>query len=335
MLQGIMNITIIILTHHRIELLKLCLQSIENQLEHPFNIEIKALVNGEDEDSRAFLKNWKTSKNKFEYKLLDKALPVGEARNILINSATGKYLCFIDDDVEIPQNYFQTAAKYIDKYPDADVFGGPDQSKCIKSDFQLILSAVMKSYFAMGPTRARHFKEKKITKGTEINLILCNLWMKKELFEKGFAFPKDYIRNEENILLAEIEKANHKMLYLPDLFVYHERKHDFKKLIRVTYLSGMYRMIGFFDQKNTFHFIFLIPILFIALLISGLVYSGELFLVMIGAYFLVIGILSFKICIQLKKISRFYYAVLFYMIYNFIYPIGLIRGGLYKLRKKL
>ena len=47
-----------------------------------------------------------------------------------------------------------------------------------------------------------------------------------------------------------IKNQNYSMLYIPDLYVYDERKNSIKKLVRANFYSGMYRTIGFFDEKE-------------------------------------------------------------------------------------
>jgi succinoglycan biosynthesis protein ExoA len=327
------KVTVVLLTHHRLELVKLCISSILNQTKHNFEIEIYGLLNGKDEETRIYIENLSKNVENFKYIILEESIPVGEARNKIIEESNSEYLCFLDDDVEIPNNYFEKAQVVIDENKDIDVFGGPDQPKTGGNDFQKILSLVMQSFFAMGPTRLRHTNIHKNEKGSEINLILCNLWMKKELFNNGFAFPKNYIRNEENILLAQLDKANKKLLYIAEMIVFHERKQSIQKLIRVTYLSGKFRTIGFFDEFKSFSMWFLVPQIFIILLISLMVFYTKCFYIACLLYLGFILILSIRISYKARLLHRLHLAMTCFIIYNFIYPIGQFTGYITKMMR--
>ena len=47
------------------------------------------------------------------------------ARNLGIREARGEYLCWIDDDVQVPKHYLQAYADAFVEYPATAVFGGP------------------------------------------------------------------------------------------------------------------------------------------------------------------------------------------------------------------
>lgn len=331
-----MKVTVVLLTHHRLKQVKLCLESIFLNKTDLFEIEIIALVNGKDEKTESYIKSVDRDYENFKYITLEESIPVGEARNEIINKSESEFLCFLDDDVEIPKNYFFSAEKIVKEYPNIDVFGGPDQAKKNGNEFQRILSEVMKSFFAMGPTRLRHTNVHRNELGSEINLILCNLWMRKSLFDEGFGFPKGYIRNEENILMAKLSKAGKKLRYFSDLTVFHERKQSVKKLIRVTYLSGKFRTIGFFDESSTLNIWFFVPqVYMLSLAICGLI-DIKYFGVIALTYLVFITILSIKICKKLKLMNKIYLSVMCYLIYNNIYPLGQFAGYLSKIsnRKK-
>lgn len=284
------------------------------------------LINGLDKAARKYCQNLKLNID-FKYLALDIEKPVGEARNDLIEMATGEYICFLDDDTEVGEDYFKKAEKIISFEGDAEVFGGPDQTKKHSSDFQLILGEVMQTYLAMGPTLKRHkSSNEKIDSADELSLILCNLWIKKSALIEGASFPKGYKRNEENILLAKLKRMNKKILYFSDLIVYHERKNTFKKLMKATYYSGSCRAFGFFDEVDTFRWYFLIPQIGLLTFFTTLLLSPKLFTIIFSIYFLVVLAFSLIVSIKALRIKKFYLAIAFYFIYNFTYPIGMIDG---------
>ncbi len=330
-----MKITVIILTHHRLELVRACLKSIEEQHFVPYELEIVALLNGQDQETFDYLQNYQNLNESFKFSALDQSVPVGEARNILIEHSTGEYICFIDDDVELPPNYFKLASQIIENDSQIDVFGGPDQMKDSSSVFQEVLSSVMESFFAMGPTAKRHSKKFQVQKGSEINLILCNLWMKKEIFSQGYKFPSGFRRNEENILIAHLQRDGKKLIYNPELFVYHERKSSIKKLIKVTYLSGQFRTYGFFKEPATFNFVFMIPQIFLSLFIIFRFMGPAFIKVYCLAYLLTICLIAIFLVRRKFSIPKAISAMLILMSYHFSYSIGQFSGYVKKLREVL
>jgi glycosyltransferase involved in cell wall biosynthesis len=331
--ESIIKISVIILTHHRLDLLRDCLRSLTNQKSHPFRLEILVLINGADVDSVQYLKEESLKNSVLNVSFNNKPKKVGDARNQLIQKASGDFICFIDDDIELPKDYFQKAATYLKQFPDIDGFGGPDQTKDNASDFQEILGEVMKTFFAMGPTAKRHkSKQTKVQRGNEINLILCNLWIKRSIFKEGHSFPASYIRNEENILLAQLDKAGKIFMYFEDLIVFHERKASLQKLIKTTYLSGVYRTIGFFDEKRTIRWYFFVPQI---ILLTGAYFAIVdiiVFIYLIIAYLFLNLAHSFYIVLRLKRITKLYVAMTLYLVYNFIYTTGMFVGYFKKIK---
>lgn len=323
------------MTYKRLSLLTKCIDSIFNQSKNYFDIEVLILINGEDIEALRYLEDKAKLLPAIKFYTQKKPLFVGAARDKLIEKSCCDYLCFIDDDTTLPSDYLKTAAQFIQDYPDAEVFGGPDQTSNHANHFQQVLGAVMETFLAMGPTAKRHNGHKKryILEGSEMNLILCNLWIKKSILKER-NFPSQYIRNEENILLARLKNENRVLYYLPFLTLFHERKNSFNKIIKATYFSGMYRAIGFFDEFKTFNYYFLIPLLFIITLLYTFVFEQKIFLYSFTIYSLIVIANAFIVCHRINLIYKTPLAIIFYLIYNFVYPVGMIVGLLKKIGRK-
>jgi hypothetical protein len=115
------------------------------------------------------------------------------------------------------------------------------------------------------------------------------------------------------------------------MIVFHERKQSIQKLVRVTYLSGKFRTIGFFDEHKTFHFWFLIPQIFLSLLTLLFILSTNYFYIAFSFYLLFILILSINISFRAGLKYKVHLAVICFFIYNFIYPIGQFSGYMTKI----
>ena len=318
------DFSVILLTCKRLELLKSCLASI-GHLENPAKLSFEVLicVNGDDQDSKDYLNN-----QNYEFLSLSSSLPVGEARNKLIKKAKGKFLLFIDDDVELPKNYLLHACAELigDK---TDIFGGPDQSVKSRNHFQYVLNNLMKSYFCMGPTKYRHVETSTQVVADEKSLILCNLWIRGTIFET-YSFPKEYVRNEENLLMSQLKIDGYKFKYINHLLVYHHRKKNLAKLARATFYSGRYRFISILEKPQSLEPIFLVPLLALIFMIIVALISGKLFLLLVSIYLIIV---SFKtLLLNNKKIGlkTLLIGVAIFIVYNWVYAIGELSAILWR-----
>jgi glycosyltransferase involved in cell wall biosynthesis len=254
-----LSLSIIIITHNREQLLTELLEDIYSELS---TAQVIVINNSSKEIS---LKNPNTL-------LINKVHSTpGEARNTGIKAAVNDWILFLDDDVKIPIDYFKDALGFISKSCDAyDIIGGPDQTPPRSSLFSQCLGLCLKSPMTTAKTRHRHSRQNiDITSGDEKNLILCNLWVKRQFIEKNrLRFNKGFFRNEENILITEALRKGARALYKPSLYVYHYRKSNFLSLARSTFSSGRYRAKSFFYARELFDPLFLVPTIWVLYLAS-------------------------------------------------------------------
>ncbi|MCO4754342.1 MAG: glycosyltransferase family 2 protein [Bacteriovoracaceae bacterium] len=316
-----MEVAVLILTHGRVELLKKCLKSITDQQTHPFKLNFHILVNGPDSETVSWLKE-----SGIPYIASTKSIPVGEARNLLLEQISEEYVCFLDDDIILPQDYFAKVGSFIKERPQIDIFGGPDQNTPDSTNFQKCLGLVMESFLATGPTSKRHKTSDDAAElGDEVNLILCNFWAKREVFKQQM-FPKHFRRNEENYLLSILKDKNVAMCRLPSLFVYHNRKSSMAKLVRVLFLAGIYRSVSIVIYPSSFRLIFLINQLFVATFVTLAMVELKFFYILSALYLLIIGVNSLLIAAKTKSVLNIPRAMVLFIIFNFVYPVGQLLG---------
>lgn len=251
-----MKISIIIVTWNRVELLKKCLKSISKDLTK----EIIVVLNGEDQRTRSFLETLPEIKTLF----IKKTTP-GDARNKALSLISGEYVLFLDDDIVLPEDYFNKAYQLIQKRPCADILGGPDAMGPWARGIEKLFSYAIESPFTTGHTVLRHLSDYKFPiNGSEYNLILCNLWIKSSWFKKEkLKFDPTYFRNEENELIKRVFQAGGELVYSKDLFVYHHRKNEISKIIRTYFISGIHRGKLFLKLPQLFDLVFFIPLSFV------------------------------------------------------------------------
>jgi GT2 family glycosyltransferase len=184
-----------------------------------------------------------------------------EARNVGVQHATGDFVVFLDDDACVSEGYFEQAYQALLKYPDVQILGGPDSTFPDAGVREQSIGLALQSPLVTGPTCLRHGGlggNGDSRKADEKSLILCNLWIRREIFlEKGFLFDKRFWRNEENVLLYRLRQE--KMIYVPKLKVYHRRKKKLSQLLRANFNSGYYRVKSVFLYPESFKSVFSLP----------------------------------------------------------------------------
>jgi glycosyltransferase involved in cell wall biosynthesis len=328
-----MNISILIITHKRPKLLQKCLESIHDA-HKSFKVQIIILFNGDRKNYQEYKeKSFPNDNTQIIYTNKKKN---GEARNLAINNSKSDWICFLDDDVEIPINYFDEAKNTIEDHFDVSVFGGPDITNLNPSIVQKAFGLVQQSPLAMGPTYKRHTPVGvKSHKTSEMSLILCNLWIKRSLLGNGpnqFLFNPKVNRNEENILLNSMNNSN--MIYDPKLFVRHYRKNSLRKLLLAISQSGYNRARSFYLAPKNFNFIYAIPAIFCAYLAIILLFPSNGLLLPLSLYFILLIFECSRILFLTKNGIYFFTSFILIPLIHISYGISFFAGALHRLRNK-
>ena len=196
--------TIVIVTRARSALLLSCLKSI-GEASKPFSFEVLIVGNGEEVSLGSEL----GSLNFIPRIITTTRMTPAAARNFALPMTRGQFICFLDDDVEIPPQYFERFQATFSEYPHLDILGGPDRTVERAHWNEKAIGLTLHSPLATATTRFRHGGgsiQKPIPEvSQERQLILCNLWIKRSLFvEQGHRFDERFTRNEENVLLHEL-----------------------------------------------------------------------------------------------------------------------------------
>lgn len=285
-----MKFSIIIVTFNRRNELESCLSSVHAQKSEQ-HFEIIVIYNGETSYVEKMKNNFPTHKSFF--------IPANTpafARNIGISKATGEYLFFLDDDCVLPPDYFSK----INFQEEWDVLGGPDRTPPNPSKLQNLIGLALSSPYCMGPTFRRHSSTLTYIDrdADETELILCNLWVKSEVFNKEHhKFEESLFRNEENFLLKELTLEKKIIYYDPNLYVYHLRKSTLDKLARAIVKSGECRTQNYFKLPLHSELIYFTPIVFSLLFIFWIFNPYSFLTIIFLSYTLVVylyGVLLLK-----------------------------------------
>ncbi len=164
-------------------------------------------------------------------------------RNLGVKESTGKYLAFVDDDVQMPEDWLEKAMKFIEEN-NCDGVSGVDCSIQKGIGYRLA-SAIFFNKLGSG-TDCHYSKKAEQTKF--YNNALCNCMIKREVWEKvgGFNEIADYhVDDTEFFFIAQ--RLGFTFYKYPALILNHERKPFWipylRKLFHSTVWTGINTMV--------------------------------------------------------------------------------------------
>lgn len=210
----------------------------------------------------------------------------GFSRNFGYERANGDYFIVFDSDCIIPPNYLETVDNYL-KNNYLDAYGGPDNAHESFTPIQKAISYAMTSTLSTGGIRG---KKKHIGKFHPRSF---NMGISRKVYEKS----KGYIitrRGEDIEFSIRIHSLGFKIGLIPDAFVYHKRRTNFRQFFKQLHFFGTARInIGRFFPKQVklvhlfptafMLFLFSIPIMF---LVSKILFYIQL--TFLGTYILAV-----------------------------------------------
>jgi ABC-type polysaccharide/polyol phosphate export permease/GT2 family glycosyltransferase len=207
-------VSICIVSGRRRELLARCLDSLRSQ-EAPPDFE---LIVGADED-RSVEQVVYSRFADADVVHISHSTPAG-LRNSLLRRASGEWLLFLDDDVEIEPSFLRTMHELAIADPGLGVLGGPNVAPRERSRFQSVQDAVLSSIVGTGPVRRRYGRHP-ARDGDERQFTLCTLAVRREVMAD---FDERLVCAEENELLEGLRGEGVRMRYEPALLSHHERR---------------------------------------------------------------------------------------------------------------
>ncbi len=215
----------------------------------------------------------------------------GPSRNFGFEKAAGEYLVVFDSDCIIPPSYFEEVEKFM-SHTSLDAWGGPDRAHQDFSDLQRAMGYTMSSILTTGGIRGGK------QKGFQLRSF--NMGIHKEVFKKTGGFKFD--RFAEDIEFSiRIKKAGFVAKLIPNAFVYHKRRTDFKQFYKQVSNFGRGRVLvgnvhpGEVKITHWFPSLFLLGIVFSVMLLLLKPALGYALLAGYGVYFLAIGAHSFLV----------------------------------------
>lgn len=213
-------VSIIILNYNGLKFLSDCLNSVFNT--NYINFEVIFIDNNSIDGSIEFVKNKFGKKKNIKIIKLNNNYGVGVGYNIGSHYAHGKYLIFLNMDIEVHKDWINELIKVFEK----DNTIGAAQPKILFSrnkkrinsmGHYLTIDGLWSNYVKYGQVDNNNYKIQ------EIFIALgASIAVRSELFKKVGMFDKDFfIYSEEMDLCWRLWLSGHRIVLVPSSIVYH------------------------------------------------------------------------------------------------------------------
>lgn len=264
-------------------------------------------------------------------------IPPAQKRHLGAEKAKGDWLSFLDDDTYPEVDWLANAVRAIaDRGVKA--LGGPAINAPDDNFWQKISGAVYSSKLVSGNYTYR-YREGEVRE--VLDYPSCNLMVEKDYYFSLGGFDKKYWPGEDTAFCNKIIDNGKRILYSPEVLVYHHRRHifkgHFKQIANYAWYRGQFIRKGFANSLSPTYFVpSLFMFYFFSLLAAApaiilafpeyinylLIYSAPLAL-----YILMLGISS-TIGFELKKAPfKFIGIFLSHIVYGFNFISGLLLLG--------
>ncbi|MDE6832428.1 MAG: glycosyltransferase, partial [Muribaculaceae bacterium] len=224
-----MNYSVIVPVYNRREEVRELLESLSQQVYKDF--EVILVEDGSTDPCRDIADEFVSDLNiRYIYKENEGR---SIARNVGIETSTGRYLIFFDSDCVIPPQYFRELTDALERDP-LDCFGGPDAAHDSFSDTQKAINFAMTSFLTTGGIRGGRIKLEKFVPRT------FNTGFSRAVYERVGGFREMF--SEDIDMSTRIKNAGFSVGLIREAFVYHKRRVDFRKFLRQVYVFGMSRI---------------------------------------------------------------------------------------------
>lgn len=248
-----------------------------------------------------------------------------EKRDLAMQYASGDCFAFTDDDAWPRKDWLKNAMIELQR-DDVGAVGGPAVTAPNDTIMQQASGKVYESFLCSGGYTYRYLPGKK---KEDDDIPSVNLIVKREVFEAINGYDSTYYPGEDTKLCMDIVNLGKKIIYDPEVLVYHHRRYMFKGHLKQATNYAKHR--GYFAKalpQTSLRFVYFVPTLFTVGLIGGpivcmfwsalwWVYGGVLAL-----YFVLAGY-SLRTC---KSIKLFWISMVGILATHVGYGINFVRG---------
>ena len=260
-------------------------------------------------------------------------------RNLASREASGEILAFLDDDAYPEKNWLKNAVKLFKKYKIAAVVG-PNLTPKNSSLAQKVSGEFFASRFGAGvPDR--------YTPGKKLKYVddwpTVNFLIRKEVFLDLSGFDENFWPGEDTKFCLDLISRRKKILYSPEVVVYHHRRPTLKAHLKQVASYGFHR--GYFAKKfpaTSLRLFYFIPGLFVLYLLSCIIYSllgaGNFFIFLpLFVYLLILLYNTLIAADRWRQRQLFFLLPVYFLLSHISYGLNFIMGLTYSksLKSKL
>ena len=204
------KVSIIVPIYNVEQYLEECINSILNQTYN--NIEVLLVDDCATDKSGDIAKQFEEKDSRCKYIKREKNGGLSAARNTGIKNATGDFLCFIDSDDWISDDYVQSMLELAKK----------DNSEIVVCDYYMVIEDRYEDGNSLIQINNNSTKEEKIA---YIRNHACTKMFKKEFWlNQGLMFPEDIKRGEDmGVTIPLLTYANNISIINKNLYYYRQR----------------------------------------------------------------------------------------------------------------
>lgn len=248
-------------------------------------------------------------------------------RNRAVEQARGDYVYFLDNDSIPEPGNLDRIVSFFAEHPQAAVLGGPSLTPATDSAGQRGRGRVLGSFWGTVFMRARYRAVGRLRRTTDRELILCNMALRREVFEQVGAFNEKLYPNEENELMDRIRAAGYDLYYDPDLGVYRSQRTDTRAFVRQMTGYGRGRaeqLRTAFQAANLPLFVFMAWPVYLMLLPAACAVAGLIPLLPPAAY--LAGCFGFALPSLREGPAVFWFVFTGFIICHLFYGVGMWTG---------
>lgn len=214
-----LDVSVVISTYNRCELLPKTLQSVLHQEAGHLRYEVIIVDNNSTDRTREVVESWQAQGHDNLRYVFEGRQGVSYGRNTGIAAARTPIVAFTDDDVFPSADWVARIASALHDYPEMDYVGGKSLA-VTGTRFPRWLTGG--SHWA--PIAVIDYGDSEITidQTNQLCLATCNLAFRREVFTRIQPFSPEFKRSEDYELQLRLWQAGGKGLYLPGLVVYTE-----------------------------------------------------------------------------------------------------------------